>query len=143
MLQVLSRVSRPRAACVLKSAGLLSSSFSTSPSSDNVVEVDGCNLHVKVQGPTTGDKKLLLCLPGAMGTAETDWQYQFEGLSEAHTVVCDGHDVGAIQKALAEAKATKGKPTAGPPKRAANMCGQVLLVARVITDEQLSRAWSL
>ena len=87
MLQVLSRVSRPRAACVLKSAGLLSSSFSTSPSSDNVVEVDGCNLHVKVQGPTTGDKKLLLCLPGAMGTAETDWQYQFEGLSEAHTVV--------------------------------------------------------
>jgi transketolase len=29
-----------------------------------------------------------------------------------HTLVIDGHDIGAIQKAFAEAAATKGKPTA-------------------------------
>ena len=69
---------------VIPSAGKLSFSITSNSDSDcsnggewKVVEVRGCALHTKLQGSS---ERPLLCLPGAMGTAETDWAYQFQGL---------------------------------------------------------------
>lgn len=48
------------------------------------ITVDGCDFHVRTRGES-GTPVLLM--PGAMGTAETDWTHQMIGLSVGHQVV--------------------------------------------------------
>lgn len=56
----------------------------TTAASSGTVSVRGVNLFYMAQG----DKGLpLVCMPGAMGTAETDFGPQLAGLSDAHQVV--------------------------------------------------------
>merc|ERR1740130_1732823 len=44
------------------------------------------NVHVVTTGDISSGVPVL-CLPGAMGTAETDFAYQLDGLSSSHGVV--------------------------------------------------------
>lgn len=56
------------------------------PRTTRLVEVGGRQLFVVTTGdPSTGVP--VLCMPGAMGTAETDFSYQLDNLSARHGVV--------------------------------------------------------
>ena len=50
-----------------------------SAATPSFVEVNGQKFHVLSAGEATAPP--LLCMPGAMGTAETDWAPQLEGLA--------------------------------------------------------------
>lgn len=50
------------------------------------LNVNGQPLHVVTSGDLKGSTPVL-CMPGAMGTAETDFAYQLDGLSPQHGVV--------------------------------------------------------
>merc|ERR1740138_994554 len=58
------------------------------PAARNVqqLEVNGRSLHVVTTGNLSSSMPVI-CLPGAMGTAETDFAYQLDGLSKSHGVI--------------------------------------------------------
>eukprot|EP00929_Paragymnodinium_shiwhaense_P120046 TRINITY_DN91955_c0_g1_i1.p1 TRINITY_DN91955_c0_g1~~TRINITY_DN91955_c0_g1_i1.p1 ORF type:complete len:295 (-),score=72.65 TRINITY_DN91955_c0_g1_i1:261-1145(-) len=51
-----------------------------------MIKVKEHDLHVVTTGKLDGGVPIL-CMPGAMGTAETDFAYQLDGLSQKHAVV--------------------------------------------------------
>lgn len=56
------------------------------PRNSQHLEVNGRKLYVVTSGNIAGGIPVL-CMPGAMGTAETDFAYQLDGLSHRHGVV--------------------------------------------------------
>jgi len=60
---------------------------SASSFSKQFLDVNGRRLHVVTNGNVSGTTMPVICLPGAMGTAETDFQLQLEGLAHKHGVV--------------------------------------------------------
>merc|ERR1719313_171665 len=50
------------------------------------IRVNGHDIHVVTAGSLDAGVPVL-CMPGAMGTAETDFSYQLDGLSQKHGVV--------------------------------------------------------
>ena len=64
----------------IQTARLLSSDGAMAQS----ISLEGCDFHVRTRGES-GTPVLLM--PGAMGTAETDWTHQMVGLSVSHQVV--------------------------------------------------------
>eukprot|EP00440_Ansanella_granifera_P023348 gb/GFBE01025353.1/.p1 GENE.gb/GFBE01025353.1/~~gb/GFBE01025353.1/.p1 ORF type:complete len:288 (+),score=57.87 gb/GFBE01025353.1/:1-864(+) len=54
---------------------------------ERFVEVNGQRIFVVSAGDVNSGALPVICLPGAMGTAETDFQLQLDGLSHKHGVV--------------------------------------------------------
>lgn len=64
----------------------LSAASAAAARSTKLLDVNGQNIHVVTAGNLRSGTPVL-CMPGAMGTAETDFSYQLDGLSADHGVV--------------------------------------------------------
>mmetsp|Transcript_10757 Transcript_10757/g.24556 ORF Transcript_10757/g.24556 Transcript_10757/m.24556 type:complete len:289 (-) Transcript_10757:72-938(-) len=78
------RCARPRQA--LCCAATQAAAMSSVTRQEHTIEVNGRKLFVLTTGNLQSGVPVL-CMPGAMGTAETDFAYQLDGLSEKHGVV--------------------------------------------------------
>jgi len=71
---------------IMRQWGLRAMASSAAQRHARQIEINGRQLHVVSSGDLSNGRPVI-CLPGAMGTAETDFGYQFDGLSHRHGVV--------------------------------------------------------